>query len=274
MILAHEIEHALADQHFGLPTGDRPDPERADAALAELALIEGDATLTMQRYAVAHLSFGEQLAMATDPAVLGAQADLDELPYHLVRQLTFPYLDGMAFVCDLHGRGGWAAIDRAYAARPTTTAQILFPERYGREDAADPGGPAESPPGWVRERSSSFGAAELLWLLEAPGGDTGRALEDPRRRVGEWAGGRLTLLTRGSEAAVAVGLVDRPGGDRLCGTLTAWAEATWPASAVIPVDGMEVALDGGIRDVVVACSSDGVRVGIAPDLDTARTLAR
>ena len=62
--LAHELDHALADQALGLP--DLEDFEgRTDAALAAQAVVEGDATLLMQRWAGRHLSLTDQLAAAT-----------------------------------------------------------------------------------------------------------------------------------------------------------------------------------------------------------------
>jgi hypothetical protein len=44
LVLAHELTHALQDQHFGLDTG-RADAGEDDAQLAQRAVYEGDATL-------------------------------------------------------------------------------------------------------------------------------------------------------------------------------------------------------------------------------------
>jgi hypothetical protein len=55
LTLAHELEHALADQTLELPVPDEPDPARADGDLAGLALIEGDAMLLTQVYGARHI---------------------------------------------------------------------------------------------------------------------------------------------------------------------------------------------------------------------------
>ena len=49
-IMAHELTHALQDQHFNLRRFDHWPKGDSDAELAAHALIEGDATLTMALY--------------------------------------------------------------------------------------------------------------------------------------------------------------------------------------------------------------------------------
>lgn len=68
LTLAHELEHALADQVLGLPVEDDFPPEGAeDSVLASTALVEGDATLTMSLYS---LQGAETLAPS---AILGTE---------------------------------------------------------------------------------------------------------------------------------------------------------------------------------------------------------
>src|SRR5690242_9568926 len=57
--LAHELTHALEDQRFGLSPEEGTNDDRA---LARLALIEGSATLVMERYLLRHFSAEEALA--------------------------------------------------------------------------------------------------------------------------------------------------------------------------------------------------------------------
>ena len=42
----------------------------------------------------------------------------------------FPYYIGQAFVEYLHSKGNWAEVNRAFGNLPTTTEQILHPEKY------------------------------------------------------------------------------------------------------------------------------------------------
>ena len=52
---AHEYTHALQDQHFDLEGNRIKDPSMGDAALGQLAVIEGDATLTSQNWMRANM---------------------------------------------------------------------------------------------------------------------------------------------------------------------------------------------------------------------------
>jgi hypothetical protein len=56
--VAHEYTHALQDQHYDLEGTRITDPAEGDAALAQLAVIEGDATVVMFDWASAHLGMG------------------------------------------------------------------------------------------------------------------------------------------------------------------------------------------------------------------------
>ena len=272
IILAHELDHALTDQALGLPEEDRR-PGYEDVTLARLALVEGDATLVMQLFGLAHVSLLEQISGLSGAAV--AAEELAKLPYHLQRSLTAPYFDGMAFACTQYAAGGWAALDKVYEELPTTSAQILFPERYrSREGAVDPRDPPAPGGSWHAAPRRALGAAELLWLLEAPGGDAGKGLDGAIQRAAAWAGGEVHQWTDGSRTATAVTLVQRGGDTGLCATVVEWYSAAFPGGR--PGDkaaGEELTVDGERQDAVVRCAGADVRLGIAPDLATARTIA-
>lgn len=274
VILAHELEHALTDQNLGLPV-DPDDRSDADEERASLALVEGGATLLMQRFAVDALDMGDQLAMATDPSVGASQRQIGEYPDFLQRELVFPYTEGLGFTCQVHADGGWDAVDAAYEAPPTTTAQVLWPERYAAgEDAvevADLGAPRGS---WSPQRATTLGAAELLWLYAAPGDDEGAALDDPRGRAAAWAGGEFAVWTDGDDSAVGVSLAQRSGEPSLCDSMTAWYGAAFPGSQTASPRGDEaLAVTGSAQSAVVVCDGQDVLLGIAPDLSTARQVA-
>jgi hypothetical protein len=273
--LAHELEHALADQQLSLPLGEESDPAAADADLANLALIEGDASLTMQRWSLAHLSLGDQFAMLGDSAQLQqSQEQLEAMPHFLQQQLSFPYLDGLGFVCALQQKGGWAAVDRAYDSPPPSTDQVLFPERYDPgAEPADPRDTGSPGAGWTNSLSGSFGAAELKWLFEAPGGDTSRALPDPRAAAGAWGGGELELWTDGGRSAVGLALAQRRGSNGLCDSITEWYSAAFSDDEESTAGGATLVAEGGAQDAVVTCSGGEVRVGVGPSVSVARALA-
>lgn len=270
VIMAHELGHALADQALGLP--DLEDPtfeEDHDRLLSTLALVEGDATLLMHRWALETLSLEEQLAMATDPSVLASQQSLAGFPHHLAAELQFPYLAGMGFACDTWRQDGWAGVDEAYGDPPATTATVLWPDHPGR--VGDPAALA-APSGHEEVHATTFGAAELLWLLEAPGGDESRALDDAGNRAQAWGGGDLAVWQDGDATAVGLSMVDaRNGAPALCATTTTWYAAAFRDAARIDTsDG--ATFNGPDRGAVVRCTGDEVRVGIAADTATATTI--
>jgi hypothetical protein len=271
-IVAHELEHALVDHTLDLPLPGRPDPSQIDSNLATLAVVEGDATLTMQRYTFAYIPVFEQLSIVSDPTYVRAQAALADIPHYLVQQLSFPYIDGLEFTCYLYAKGGWNAVNRAYENPPHTSAQVLFPDRYRRgfraENLDDPSTPSGR---WTHEFGGTFGAANLMWLFEAPGGDTSQALSDPRARASAWGGGEVHVWARDRESAVALRIIERAGADGLCGSIREWYEATFDNDDLVRT-GDRWTFDGPVQDAVIRCREHEVHVGIGPNVATARSL--
>ena len=139
-VLAHEIEHALQDQHFGIP--DLKALPDDDARLARVALYEGDAMAVMAGVAArrAHRPF--KVALASSAAAL-RNLDTDQLlkmsgrssallaaPAIVREELTLPYLAGLSLVAEVHRRGGFPLVNRMFAHPPATTHQVLHPDAY------------------------------------------------------------------------------------------------------------------------------------------------
>lgn len=268
--LAHELDHALTDQALGLPELDAERfAQDQDALLAALSVVEGDATLLMNHWALGSLGFGEQMALATDPAIVGAQAAMDEMPPYLGAELMFPYTTGLDHVCDRWLEDEWASVDDAYDALPTTSAEVLWPDHPGA--VASPDG-LTAPRGYEQAHATTFGAAHLLWLLEAPGGEASRALGDAQARAEAWGGGQMTVWFDGDDTAVGMTLADRGTADTtLCDTVAEWYEAAFPDSSRAQADGATT-FEGASQSAVVACPGDQVHVGIAPDVATATAI--
>jgi hypothetical protein len=266
--IAHELQHALADQTLGLPDlgGFEGD---GDAALAALAVIEGDATLLMNLWAVEHVSIGEQLGAVFGGDLAAAQESLAAVPPYLQRELLYPYTDGLDLICDDYLAGGWAAVDARYADLPTTTAEVL----YG-DDANPPGEVASlsAPAGYEQVLTTTFGAAPLSWLLEAPGGDEARALDRPAERAAVWAGGEARVWVDGDDSAVGLALVDGGGGPSLCATVESWYAAAFPEARREQAEGATV-FRGPAATALIRCDGDDVVLASAPDLRTATQVA-
>ncbi|MDX1657342.1 MAG: hypothetical protein R3343_00840 [Nitriliruptorales bacterium] len=272
LVLAHELQHALADAVLGLPELDGDAVGEEDAVLARQALTEGDATLTMQHYVEEGFSVVDQLLLPTELADLAEQlAGFTELPHYVQRSFTFPYEEGTVFVSELVARGGWTAVNDAYSAPPTTTAEILFPDRYpGGETlpVAPPAGPGE---GWQLLRDAEFGAADLLFLFEAPGNDPDLALEDPLAGAAAWRGGRLHLYTSDDTSAVGIALATDDAAT-LCTSVGAWYDAAHSDDRETSTGEDLRRWEGGRWSATLSCEADSVRLGIGPTVAIAGAL--
>jgi hypothetical protein len=127
-VMAHELTHALQDQHFNLRRFEKWPRGDSDAELAAHALIEGDATLAMTIYMAKNplvaLAFSRSLTTGV------ATEQFNQAPRSLRESLIFPYLQGMEWATQLYKRGGWAMVSRAFSELPSSSEQILHPEKY------------------------------------------------------------------------------------------------------------------------------------------------
>ncbi len=137
VVLAHELTHALQDQHFGLKRLPLEIKTNDDMAAAASALVEGEATMVMSEYMLKNLS----LKALKDNALASVTQNMSQLsnaPRYLREMLVFPYLRGQEFCASLLGGAGYKAVSAAYEKPPTSTAQILHPEKYFREPREEP----------------------------------------------------------------------------------------------------------------------------------------
>ena len=134
---AHEYVHALQDQTYDLEDGlgynDEACDEDAERCAAISALIEGDATLAEEQWWRAYATDQDLQELSAAIAEYTGEV-FDSAPAYLQRDFLFPYDEGLAFVQSLFRRGGWAAVDAAYRAPPTTTEHILHPELFDKEE--------------------------------------------------------------------------------------------------------------------------------------------
>ncbi len=138
LILSHELRHALQDQYVNLHA-QLPDAvgDFDDRRVAWLSLLEGDATLVMERFLLRRLPGAEAdgalsgLSLPTAPEVAGA-------PPVVRDQLVLPYLVGLDFVRAVWQRGGADAIQKAWARPPESSEQVLHPEKYFAHESPRP----------------------------------------------------------------------------------------------------------------------------------------
>ena len=140
LTLAHELIHALTDQHHDLLSMSRSAEHDDDMMLAQSALMEGDASLAMLiepfdeelgRYVLQRRSLSLMMRWSMRFALPTSGDDtFSRAPLLYRESLLFPYVEGFAFCQSLTSEGSWAPVDRAYKDPPLSTEQILHPEKY------------------------------------------------------------------------------------------------------------------------------------------------
>ncbi|MDQ3962830.1 MAG: hypothetical protein M3277_02805 [Actinomycetota bacterium] len=278
VVLAHELTHALVDQHLPLPRHPKGSTQTSEEQGAALALIEGDATLVMTNYLTFALT--AEARQEFQQAATHRSDTSGSLPNFLAKSTAFPYAEGSLFVCYLWNRGGHAALDAAYEDPPRTTAEIVFPQRFidgTQKKTVDPVDPRLS--GWEHADKFEVGVADLLFMIDTVmPGELPHGVVDIED-LGRWNGGELHLFRRGNSAAVALNLVETnrtiPDTISLCNLMQVWyAESKWQP-------GTE---DGGLpqhhgrtsegRYTRLECDGRQVRFAIGPSKDTVHKLLR
>jgi len=195
--LVHELTHILQGKYFHLPDVTTFDGEKAKAAL-----IEGDACLMEEAYVnkteentfIVEVN-GEKTfrrSYSNPKFVVECSAGL---PDTISLLNYFPYDYGLKFTRALHARGGWESVNQAYENPPTTTEQIIHPEKYFADEKAQS---VKEPPvtegGWEKIRNERFGEYFIQVMLGnwIPKDEAEKAAEG-------WGGDNFTYYERGED---------------------------------------------------------------------------
>jgi len=139
--MAHEITHALQDQHFHIGRYMLHVRGRGDAQLAAMAVMEGDATAAMLDFLLRPT--GRRARDQPDiesmiaSQLQGAdQQRLREAPRALREQLLFPYLSGLTMCLRAMRAGdGYSQVDALLAHPPDSTEQVLHADKLSAREA-------------------------------------------------------------------------------------------------------------------------------------------
>ena len=138
-VMAHELTHALQDQHFNLGRFEKWPHGDSDRELAIHALIEGDATALMFNFMLKPtgmditrlpMSISALSNLATAQAGKNAGDVISSAPAAIRESLTFPYFQGADFVAEVLKKQGWEGVSRVYAELPQSSEQILHFDKY------------------------------------------------------------------------------------------------------------------------------------------------
>jgi hypothetical protein len=200
---SHEYTHALQDANFDLKKISPDAFDQGDRQLARTALIEGDATLAMQQWALADLTADELTQLLEQLQDPGAQQALEGMPPIVLETQEFPYTEGLKFVQAAWTAGGWSAVDKIWMTPPDTVEQVLHPEKYAAHEkpvaVALPSSVLSSlGSGWGLALQDTAGElVTRIWLAEA--NDTATATQ----AAAGWGGDRMGYY-KGPSGAWAV----------------------------------------------------------------------
>ncbi len=135
--LAHELSHALADQHFDLGKFMDETPSNDDENLAHTAVVEGQASWLMIAYDLKEagkdlVPTQEMLKSVADSSEM-SMADFPVLkssPLYVQQSLLFPYSEGTLFFAAVYKKMGQKSFAAVFEDPPADSAQIIHPERY------------------------------------------------------------------------------------------------------------------------------------------------
>lgn len=212
-VIAHELVHALQDQHFDLESMQEALRDQNDRLMALTAVIEGDAMVS----GLDHVVWRAGLPLST-VSPIGRKASwlftaaarrvveqgdqptaesLREAPEVIAASMVFPYVEGTRLATAVRAEFGREGLDALFRDPPESTEQLLHPERY--LDRRDRPVAIELPPppsGWTARAEGTLGMLDVQILLRE------RLRGIARRGAEGWDGDRWVIWERGEERAL------------------------------------------------------------------------
>jgi len=147
----HELTHIM-QENYSLPTRTTFDGSKALTSLKE-----GDATLMADTF---------KNDGVVPPSAEVSMPSTSSLPESIDRFNRFVYRYGVEFVKALYEQGGWDAVDDAYMNPPSTTEQIMDPDKYfAQEDAQTVEAPSITGE-WNLKKTDRFGEYFIQVMLD------------------------------------------------------------------------------------------------------------
>jgi hypothetical protein len=266
LTIAHEMDHALTDQHFNF--GDRTNAldigDKQEELQGFIGLLEGDAKVMESLWSTKYLTAKERQTLTSS----GDLTDFYRSPKYLRDSLLYPYTSGQAWAMRLYQQTrSWRLIDAAYADPPRSTEDVLHLDRYQAKPRRG-WSPPQLPPltagtGCAAVRSGTIGEFNMIELL-----DQNLTLNDAAVSADGWNGDAFQVV----KCAAALAMVDRWEADdataagRLAEALGRWARE-WSGGAPPGADGRFSGSSGSGRIVRNGTRVDLVLADDAPSAD-------
>lgn len=199
--LIHELAHAAQDQNFDLVTVPMEEEYNDDMIAGIKALIEGEASAVGWMGGLEE-AFDDMIKMINDSYKTGdLPGAAGKLPAYLRLTLTFSYGYGCDFVLAVKKAKGddWSAITKMYEDLPSSTEQVLHPEKYWdkRDNPTIITLPA-LPDEWKLLANNVHGEFVVKILLREL--KAGEAKECEKAAAG-WDGDRFHVVERGGKVS-------------------------------------------------------------------------
>lgn len=205
-VLAHELAHALADQHFKLRRFFGDSAISDDAEMARGAVVEGQATWLAAEWQARRDQPGEAnnqpflpKLSAISASITGSFPVLEKAPLYFRVTLLFPYWEGARFQQAVTERLGTRAFAAVFERPPVSTREILHPEVYLQTPPAAKPAPPPLPPigesGWRAFSRGTLGELDHLVIFTQLGVNGASLI------ASEWRSGVYELLERGKGAS-------------------------------------------------------------------------
>jgi hypothetical protein len=230
ILMAHELTHALDDQHFQIDTLLDGAGGGNDREAAVGALIEGSGMIVMMSFVLDATRSGRLPASAIidlQESEAGQAAKLTAAPQYVQRSVVGPYILGQQFLLQSDVAALTSGIrpqdlDRAFADPPASTEQILHPEKYWdraqRDDPRDldlPDFSSRLGKGWSLRSSGVLG--ELIIAIVAGAGPIDPLSTATDHYTNEaatgWGGDRWQLYTKGDRSVILLATLWDTDGD-------------------------------------------------------------
>lgn len=131
----HELTHAAQDQNFDLVTLPMEEITNDDMVSAVKCLVEGEASIVGWKYGF-DATFDQVIKLINNQYKSGMlPGKAGKLPRYLRETLTFSYGYGCDFVLAVWkgNEENWDAITAMYDDLPSSTEQVLHPEKYWKD---------------------------------------------------------------------------------------------------------------------------------------------
>ena len=205
-LLAHELIHALQDQHFDLLAMLLARPYNFDREEALFAVVEGDAMDVQRRIEQGDAWTRRPLddvARMEDERFNEYRREIGALfPPLLTETFIFRYRDGVRFVEAARRKGGPRGVDELFRRPPISSEHVLHPEKYfaneqPREVSVNE--PAFAAQGWTVGAATPLGEIGVRGLLLSV-----VSAKDAARAAAGWGGDRAYLFERADAAPLFV----------------------------------------------------------------------